>query len=156
MRWINTWLDPNSGRIVLLQAKILPLLDMYRQLDMKSVEAGGILLGYRRGAHLEVIRISEPCCNDIRKRMFFDRRDPCHQQQAIAAWRESGQFIDYVGEWHTHPEKSPTPSGLDLRQWHVLRKRTEDDPMLELIIGTEEMWAGLIVKGNIRTLIPTS
>lgn len=154
MRWIDAWLDPESGRIVLLQKTILPLLDTYRQVDRKSLEAGGILLGCRRDPHLEVARITEPGVGDVRKRIFFDRRDPCHQRGAIEAWRDSGRFIDYLGDWHTHPEPSPTPSGVDFEQWRLLRGQTNIDPMLELIVGTKEMWVGLVVNGKVRRLIP--
>lgn len=156
MRWINTWLEPESGRIVLLQKAILPFFDMYRQADRKSLEAGGILLGYRRDPHLEVIQITEPGYGDVRERYYFDRRDLSHQRNAIKAWRNSGRFIDYVGEWHTHPEPSPAPSNFDLQQWYLSRKKTNIDPMLELIIGTEEIWVGLVMKGEVRRLIPTA
>jgi len=149
---MNTWLEPESGRIVLLQAAVLPLLDMYRQINRNSLEAGGILLGYRRDPHFEVVRVTEPGPTDIRSRTFFDRRDESHQRQAIETWRTSGCFIDYVGEWHTHPEPLPTPSSVDIAQWRSLESRTILDPMLELIIGTTEVWAGLIVGGKIRDL----
>lgn len=154
MRRIDTWLDPESGRIVLLQKTILPLLDTYRQVDRKSLEAGGVLLGCRRDPHLEVTRITEPASGDVRRRTYFDRRDPCHQRDAIKAWRDSGQYIDYLGDWHTHPEPSPTPSGVDFKQWRLSRGKTNIDPMLELIIGTEEVWVGLVSNGKVRRLTP--
>ncbi len=154
MRCVETWFDPESGRIVLLQTTILRLLDTYRQVSSMSLEAGGVLLGYRRDPHLEVMRITEPGVGDRRKRTFFDRRDSCHQKGAIQAWRDSGRFIDYVGDWHTHPEPSPIPSNVDLEQWRLLPVRTEIDPMLEIIIGTEDMWIGLVVNGKVRRLTP--
>jgi integrative and conjugative element protein (TIGR02256 family) len=80
----------------------------------------------------------------------------CHQRGAVEAWHASGRFIDYVGDWHTHPEPSPTPSGVDLDQWCLLREQTSIDPMLELIFGTEEMWVGLVVKGETRRLVPAT
>lgn len=155
MRWINAWLEPKSGRIVLLRAAILPLLDVHRQIDRNSLEAGGVLLGYRRDPHIEVVQISEPGPADIRRRTFFDRTDANHQKQATETWRTSGCFIDYVGDWHTHPEPSPTPSSVDIEQWRSLEGRTILDPLLELIIGTKEIWAGLIIRGKVRALIPT-
>lgn len=140
----------------MLQTPVLQLLDTYRQVNMSSLEAGGILLGYRRDPHLEVARITKPGVDDVRKRSFFDRRDTCHQSGAIEAWRNSGQFIDYVGDWHTHPEPYPTPSRIDLEQWYSLRDQVNLNPMLELIIGTEELWVGLVVKGKARRLVPTA
>lgn len=153
MRWIDAWLDPESGRIVSLQKTILPRLDTYRQVDRKSLEAGGVLLGCRRDPHIEVARITEPGAGDVRRRTFFERCDPSHQRDATKAWHDSGQFIDYLGDWHTHPEPFPTPSGVDFEQWRLSRGQTNIDPMLELIIGTEEMWVGLVVNGKVRRLI---
>lgn len=155
MRWINAWLEPDLGRIILLQATILPILAAHQQLSRGCPEAGGILLGYRRGPHLEVTELSEPGADDTRGRTFFDRRDPCHQRKAIKEWRASGHYMDYIGDWHTHPEPSPKPSNLDIEQWCSFESQTTPEPMIELIIGTEGMWVGLIDKGKVWTLVPT-
>lgn len=63
--------------------------------------------------------------------------------------------MDYIGDWHTHPEPSPKPSNLDIEQWCSFESQTTPEPMIELIIGTEGMWVGLIDKGKVWTLVPT-
>lgn len=154
MRWIDTWFDKESGRIILLQPVLAPTFHTYRQVASKLTEAGGILLGYRRDPHLEVTQVTEPGLRDIRRRMFFDRRDESHKRFAIEAWNSSGQFLDYVGDWHTHPEPAPSPSLIDRKQWQSFRTNKAENPMLQVIVGTEEIWVGLVVGGVARTLLP--
>ena len=139
---------------MVLRAQLVPLLDKYRQLDTGSSEGGGILLGYRRDPHIDVVRASQPGKRDVRRRMFFDRCDPSHQQEATKAWRESGKLIDYVGDWHTHAEAHPKPSIFDVNQWRLLREQTTHDPMLQVIVGTESSWVGIVESGEPRVLIP--
>jgi len=153
MRLIAVWEHAASGRIVLFRPNVLELLRVYRQAD-RAPEAGGILLGYRRDPHFEVTEITEPGTTDIRKRIFFDRCDPSHQKTAVRVWRESEKFIDYIGDWHSHPEPLPTPSGYDLNQWRKLRKKTNFDPMIQIIVGTDAMWVGLVVRGETTDLVP--
>jgi hypothetical protein len=45
---------------------------------------------------------------------------------------------------------------VDFEQWRLSRGKTKIDPMLELIIGTEGMWVGLVVNGKVRRLTPTT
>jgi len=50
--------------------------------------------------------------------------------------------MDYVGEWHTHPESGPAPSSLDFCEWRKICKRRKE-MMLFLIQGTEAVWMGV-------------
>jgi integrative and conjugative element protein (TIGR02256 family) len=50
--------------------------------------------------------------------------------------------MDYIGEWHTHPENDPQPSTLDLDEWCKICSRRED-PMVFLIQGTLRQWVGV-------------
>jgi len=153
MRWIDSWIDKESGQIIILRLVVFSIFSKYRQVDHWSAEAGGILLGYRRDPHLDVVQITEPGLRDTRSRMLFDRRDESHKRLAIEAWLSSGQYIDYLGDWHTHPESTPSPSRIDLEQWRSFRN-TLDNPMLEVIVGTDQIWVGLVVNGLARTLAP--
>jgi integrative and conjugative element protein (TIGR02256 family) len=80
-----------------------------------TLEAGGILIGSYRGPHIEISDCTTPLSGDIRKPYLFDRRDPGHQAAALRAWRASGKTATFIGEWHTHPQDDPAPSGIDLR-----------------------------------------
>lgn len=136
-----TWINPLGGGYILLHQRVLEKIGRYRQLTPGAREAGGLLLGYRRGVHLEIVDATIPFPRDRRKRTFFDRCDPGHEKYMLKLWAHSGKTMDYLGEWHTHPEALPDPSYLDISEWkNVLRcART---PMIFLIFGTNGMWIG--------------
>ena len=106
-------------------------------------EAGGILLGYRRGSHLHVTSATSPQPRDRQSRFRFRRCDPAHQDLALLQWKASGNRVDYLGEWHTHPVSDPTPSSLDLAEWKKIYGRKNCN-MLFLIAGTANaFWLGV-------------
>ncbi|WP_322882205.1 Mov34/MPN/PAD-1 family protein [Pandoraea sputorum] len=120
-----------------------------------ALEAGGILLGYRRGDHLHVSCATTPQVGDIRSRYAFQRQAQSHQKIARELWASEGMIVDYIGEWHTHPEQKPTPSHVDTDAWRrVCANRLT--PLIFLIVGnTDVLWVGAgagpaIAGGNIR------
>lgn len=128
--------DPElSGEIWICPATQNVILN-YRQIDHHSKEAGGILVGYRRGPHIEIVETSCPMALDVRRRNAFERKDAGHQAFSDGLWEASGGTMNYVGEWHTHPEVKPSPSFLDRSEWKKLKKCYKD-PLVFLIAGTD-------------------
>lgn len=144
--------DPqlNNG-LILLESEALIVVLRHRQLTAQAPESGGILLGYRRGLHLHVTHATSPGPKDRAARVSFERKDPTHQNQARQAWEASNHTIDYLGEWHTHPEAMPSPSSTDRRAWdEILGRRKELYAFI--IAGTlENMWVG---RGEGNALTP--
>lgn len=119
----------------------------------RRTEAGGILIGSYRGQHVEVVSCTVPMPRDIRRRYSFDRRDPGHQAAALAAWHASDRTETFVGEWHTHPEPHPTPSGRDRTTWSgIVTKIT--NPVVFMIGGWESSWWGVGEHGGIVRAMP--
>ncbi|MGR3636185.1 MAG: Mov34/MPN/PAD-1 family protein [Shimia sp.] len=88
----------------------------------------------------------------IESKSFF-RRDPSHQKIASKAWDGSEQKVDWVGEWHTHPETQPTPSAIDKRTW-ASQTRSRNSTMTYFIVGTTGAWIGICSKdARIRNLL---
>ncbi len=134
---------PDDDGFVLLETQVLQVLARHRQLHQDAPESGGILLGYRRGSHLHVTEATVPLASDQASRTRFLRSAVPHQQAALARWRQSGGTIDYLGEWHTHPEHSPSPSTIDTRGWRRICSKRKN-PMLFVIAGTQDrLWIGL-------------
>lgn len=137
---------PNGGRIKLAPPVLRTMLS-YAQYGPTDTEAGGVLMGrYLLGSHDVVIdALTVPMPGDRRTRYSFYRDKKRHQAAMDAAWRASGGHCTYLGEWHTHPEADPTPSGIDTRDW---RRRLHDDryhdELFFLIVGTAAVraWAG--------------
>jgi integrative and conjugative element protein (TIGR02256 family) len=51
--------------------------------------------------------------------------------------------MDYLGEWHTHPEDRAAPSSLDLKEWRKIHEHRAM-PMLFVILGwSSRAWIGV-------------
>lgn len=139
MRYIADWATPDRKRLVVFSPEILKVFWKHRQRLSWQTEAGGVLLGKRRGRHIEVVLVSEPMPTDRREQFMFEREAAGHSAFARAAWRAGGGAIDYVGEWHTHPQQVPVPSGVDRAEWRKLASaRAADSPLVTVVVGT---WA---------------
>lgn len=131
-----------AGARALIEHDVLERLRPFRQIEPTAEEAGGILLGFRRGPHLHVTSVTTPGAADSRSRYSFVRQDRVHQARATNGWKQSGGYLDYLGEWHTHPETVPTPSALDLMEWRKICITT-NEPMIFLIVGQAGHWCGI-------------
>ncbi|WP_428986853.1 Mov34/MPN/PAD-1 family protein [Stenotrophomonas hibiscicola] len=151
-------LDVTSGNgHVLIESTVMTKLSVYRQGQESMPEAGGILLGYRRDPHLHVIDATVPSQDDRGQRTRFWRSASAHQQVAQEAWRRSGGTLDYVGEWHTHPQLYPCPSTIDIGEWAKISASRRGQEMIFLVLGTEyAIWLGVDDGRGIRKLRQTS
>lgn len=138
---------------ILIEAEALQVVSKYQQQFPGDHEAGGILMGYRRGSHLHVIGATAPMAKDQRSRFSFDRFDSRHQEIALKYWEESHKRCDYLGEWHTHPQKTPTLSWTDEREWRKLLSQTPRS-LIFWIEGIEGRWMGLGRKRKISQMWP--
>lgn len=139
---------------VLLEHDAMQLIRAYRQDHPTIPEAGGVLLGFRRGSHLQVTGATPPGRDDKRSRTSFHRATAGHQAAAREHWRANDEAGDYVGEWHTHPEEVPTPSMVDLREWAIVMERHRGKPMIFVIVGTQREWFGVGQDGVLQVFTP--
>lgn len=116
----------------------------FRQNNNSKPESGGILLGLRRGTHMEISLATSPFKEDVQSRYRFFRKDQQHEQVARENWKKSNGYIDYLGEWHTHPENIPEPSSIDIAGWKTKARQNKHGFFLGIIIGITGIWVGLI------------
>lgn len=138
------------GNHVVIMSEVVQQLNSYRQMHYSSTEAGGTLIGERRGLHIVVTHISEPGPSDIRSRNRVERKGGHHQQKVDELFQQTGGFLVYLGEWHTHPEDLPQPSYTDIKSWLAGLNATE--PMIMLIVGREGVWVGKKRGDDIKSL----
>ena len=100
-------------------AEALTMMRSYVQDVSAKPEAGGVLLGRHilETGDIIVDLITEPMLSDRQSRFRFFRTRRPHQAVIDRAWRQSGGTCTSLGEWHTHPEQHPTPSGIDWQNW---------------------------------------
>ncbi|MCP4050586.1 MAG: hypothetical protein GY730_07780 [bacterium] len=124
---------------IIIHDRAITIMNRYRQLDSKSKEAGGILLGQIKGDEVHVLTVSEPNEKDKRQRFSFERDKESAQSIIDYKFNLSDGHTIYLGEWHSHPEKIPYPSDIDRRmivdQYH--QNIINEDFLLLYIIGTE-------------------
>lgn len=131
----------NSILSIQIENKILLELNSFCQCSPCSFESGGILMGKRLfDGNILITDISFPQKSDIRKRTYFKKNSKLHQKISDEIWKKSNGNIVYLGEWHTHPEKIPTPSSVDLRGWTLSVKKQNDYKVyIFLIVGIKEL-----------------
>lgn len=141
----------HDGHLLVIMPSVVERLLTYRQLHLQSMEAAGVLIGERRGPHLVIHEISEPGSGDIRARYSVDRRGPHHQAAVDDAFARSSGALQYLGEWHTHPEDEPSPSPRDMSSWR--RHLVDSEKMALVIVGRKQIWAAQKVAGKVSQLV---
>lgn len=140
MQFIGEWSSANRKRFVVFEPQVLEVFWKYRQRFFWQPESGGILLGRRRGRHLEVLAATEPSPQDKRFTYFFAREVEGHAEAAEQAWIRGGHQVDYLGEWHTHPQTIPIPSTIDRAEWcKLVQQRPDMTTLLTVVVGTKEL-----------------
>ena len=141
-----TFARRRGGRLQIAPAA-RAVFSAHAQSDASALEAGGVLLGrhIRNSREIVVDLVTSPMPSDRRSRgRFFRSRGP-HQAVIDRAWSDSDGTCTYLGEWHTHAERSPSPSVVDRVDW--LRKLFIDrfsGSIFFLVVGAAEIraWEG--------------
>lgn len=123
---------------------VLKVFDAYRQKNSLDHEAGGQLFATIAGDAWHVGEATGPKPADRRGRFHF-WPDPKSAQKEIDQYFATG--LEYVGDWHTHPEKVPTPSDADILSIkNIVRESTfYNAGLLLCIVGLELFPSGLHV-----------
>ncbi|MFP8780195.1 Mov34/MPN/PAD-1 family protein [Hydrogenophaga sp. RWCD_12] len=117
-------------------------------------ESGGVLLGTVHERGLLVTVATTPTRLDRQFRYLFERLPFGHRAVARRQWRKSAGTTRYIGEWHTHPQDIPVPSGIDLNEWQKLAKtRADKRPLLAVIVGRNDLHVELVQGDGHRELL---
>ncbi len=130
----------SSKQVVLSDDVIFHVLQ-HRQKKLWSKEAGGQLFARFNGDATIVHRATGPRPTDRRSRRSYNP-DPDAEQSEIDEMYGVG--LHYVGTWHSHPERVPTPSHIDTwtMQGTVSRAVHSLPGFLLLIVGTDNPPSG--------------
>ena len=122
----------------------LATFDAHRQRRFYQREAGGQLFARVRDNDWEIVTATGPRSGDRRGRFSFWPHRASEQEEIF---EQHALGLDYVGDWHTHPEDRPSPSPNDLTSISevVRRSRHHLPGFLLLIVGRgpfpEGLWA---------------
>ena len=128
----------SSQRLIIVE-HALKQMQAFAQHRFWDREAGGVMMGrHLLDSHDVVVdEVSPPQDADRRSRFNFFRSRK-HEQVARQRWLEEHSTSAYLGLWHTHPERDPTPSGVDQNDWQqaVAGDTYEGDRLFFPIVGT--------------------
>jgi integrative and conjugative element protein (TIGR02256 family) len=133
-----------SGETLILTADVAAHLSANRQLKWWQSESCGLLFALIEGREIVVCDATGPYPRAWRAR-FGCAIDPVRAQQEIDDRHPSG--LHYIGEWHSHPEPVPNPSGRD--EATMKSRVTESSHALNgfifMIVGQADLPLGLTV-----------
>lgn len=133
----------NVGQIsVHIGGRTLATFDANRQRRFYQREAGGQLFARISNNDWEIVSATGPRLQDRRSRFSFWPHRASEQEEIFA---QHARGLDYVGDWHTHPEDTPKPSPDDLTSiTQIVRRSTHHLPgFLLLIVGQRSFPEGL-------------
>lgn len=147
--WLCT-LEADLKYFIKFDTSTINELEKWRQIDKSAAESCGILIGEYRELSIYIKYITLPQENDKRTRTRFFRQDKKHQDILNTLHHENLGYVNYAGEWHSHPESNPSPSFVDINAWKKLDFFTEEYPKLFLILGNKNTdWLGLTYKNKL-------
>ena len=138
-----------------LAAPCVETLEAHRQRTRFHREIGGQLFARFVDGTLVVERAT--CVKGVRSRFSFHPNRGEEQREIDALF---GQGFHYVGDWHTHPEDTPTPSSPDrTKMLEIFQQSRHQLPyMLMAIVGLKPfpdgLFLGAVKAGRIIELSP--
>jgi len=114
--------SPNKELEICFSSDVIKTLQNYRQTAAR-LEAGGLLFADIVNTNrIEITHVSLPNRWDTRRWSLF-KINVKVARRTIAAQFKLGRH--YVGEWHTHPQERPEPSGKDRKTINELFRDTD-------------------------------
>lgn len=112
-----------------------------------AVETGGILVGRMINGCAEVMAVSGPGPNAIKKATLF-QKDTAYCQEFLDAYE--GTYF-YLGEWHYHPSLDGTPSETDLTSLSAIAAQKEyltTYPISIILTKNKKLWGSVHTKNG--------
>jgi len=138
------YITPSTNKVVAVTNDVMSHLNLQHQRGVKSKEAGGQLFAQFDGNMIIVSKVTGPRKSDKRGRFFFNPDRNIEQREINRMFLKG---IHYVGDWHTHPERVPTPSRKDITSMSecVSHSTHELDSFILMIVGQDNLPDGLWV-----------
>lgn len=153
MRHVSDWALADGRLLLNFSPEVRDVFERHVQVG-DLPESGGVLLGTVHERGLLVTVATTPTRLDRQLRYFFERLSFGHRALAKRMWHHSAGTTRYIGEWHTHPQDIPAPSGIDLDEWRKLaKKRADKRPLLAVIVGRQGLHVELAHGSGHRELL---
>ena len=134
-----------SGQVLYITEQVLDHFSLFRQKTFYDKEAGGQLFVRKSRKDLYLELATGPRPSDKRSRTSYIP-DMKESQREINEQYERG--LHFIGNWHTHPENKPSPSGIDvdtMKQCFCTAKQELLVGLILIIVGKNDFPEGLHV-----------
>ena len=145
----------SGGPRVLITDAALKVMFGLRQATARDKEAGGQLFALFHNVEVVIVEATPPTLLDRRSRYNF-KPNRLLQRREIRKKHAAG--LHFVGDWHTHPETTATPSGDDLMSMQDCFRRSRHDlkAFIIIIVGTapppEGWYVGMVTADGVQKL----
>lgn len=134
-----------SGQVLYISEQVLDHFLSFRQKALSDKEAGGQLFARQSKNDLYLELATGPRPTDKRSRASYVP-DMKESQREINEQHE--RDLHFIGNWHTHPENKPSPSGIDIdtmKQCFDTAKQQALRGFILIIVGRDDFPDGLHV-----------
>ena len=142
---------PEGRGQLIFTGPVLEHMFSQKQKHWLSRESGGQLFASFGNENIVVTEATGPRKQDKRGRFSFWPHRPSEQKEINQRYKEAG--LHFVGDWHTHPERTPNPSGGDADSVAKMFGASKHDlfGVLLVVVGTDDPPGGLYVGLHDRT-----
>ena len=93
---------------------LAPVRTKIRTSSLQSAELGGYLIGYKKSGVIHIVKVMH-CANTtaFERKYKFKAKYQSYAKEIRKIYTESGGKHKIIGEWHTHPSRTVTPSQKD-------------------------------------------
>ncbi len=146
---------PNSIQKIIISNDVLELFIKSKQIKKTQKEVGGQLFAKISQNEISILKTYLP--NKYDKRTYNSFL-PSRKKQMEEIYYSFPRGLHYVGDWHTHPEETPTPSNIDLDSMKecFVKSKHELNNFILIIVGNSKiylnLWVGLVNSREVITI----
>jgi integrative and conjugative element protein (TIGR02256 family) len=133
--------------IVWLSSHVMQSMCDYAR-DLSPLENGGVLLGWRSGEDRIVVDLRGPGPHALHGRHCFVPDHAWQVAEIKGAFQASRGDLDYLGDWHSHPDGVAEMSDLDSTTLLRIARRVSA-PLMLIVAGRGTEWSARCWKGQV-------
>lgn len=139
---------------VIITETVINIIDSFKQINRKDNESGGVLFGQINENNIYILKASTPNKYDRASRYSFECNKDAAQILIDFEFINSSNKTIYIGEWHTHPENYPSPSGIDkgMIKNQYFKNRLNEPLLILLIQGLKGLYVALYDGNKIENI----
>jgi integrative and conjugative element protein (TIGR02256 family) len=116
--------------------------------ELSPLENGGIILGWRSDEDLVIVDLRGPGPHALHGRHCFIPDHDWQVAEIDRAFEASEGNLDYLGDWHSHPDSVAAMSDLDSETLLRIARRVSS-PLMLIVAGSGTEWSAQCWKGQL-------